>query len=393
MGLVKQLYCDHNATSPLRPAAWDAMAAWMGVPANPSSLHMWGARAADALTAAREQVAHLIGASARELVFTSGATEANNIAMAALRQARPEALLISSPAEHPAVLEVINVSPSHVLVPVDRQGLIDLTALQETLREHPGAVLSVMAANNETGALSDIARIAELAHEYGALLHCDATQAVGKIPVDVEEWGVDLLSLSAHKFGGPVGTGALFVSTAARLQPAQLLRGGGQERGWRPGTVNLPGAVGTAAAAKEVQNLMASEQASAQQCRDDFEGVVRAHGPRTVLFNAADAPRLAGVSSVTIPGRPAQALLLAMPNVAASEGSACSSGAPHPSHVLQAMGLSRDDAAATLRFSFGPANDSGDGDLAARALLRAIDKVDQALANDSSHDTLTEVHA
>lgn len=392
MVLVKQLYCDHNATSPLRPAARDAMAAWMGVPANPSSLHLWGARAADALTASREQVAHLIGASGRELVFTSGATEANNIAMSALRQARPEALLICSLAEHPAVLEVINASPRHVLVPIDRQGLIELTALQEILSAHSGAVVSVMAANNETGALSNMPLIAELAHEHGALLHCDATQAVGKIPVDVEEWGVDLLSLSAHKFGGPVGTGALFVSRAARLEPGHLMRGGGQERGWRPGTVNVPGAVGLAAAAMEVHSLMASEQARAQQCRDDFEGVVRAHGPGAVVFNAADAPRLAGVSSVTIPGRPAQALLLAMPNVAASEGSACSSGAPHPSHVLQAMGLSRDDAAATLRFSFGPANVPGDGALAARALLRAIDKVDQALADDSSHD-LTEVHA
>lgn len=389
---MKPLYCDHSATSPLRPAARDAMAAWMGVPANPSSLHLWGARAADALTTAREQVADLIGASAREVIFTSGATEANNMALAASRQARPEAYLICSRAEHPAVLEVVSAAPRHVLIPVDRQGLIDLPELQEALRTHPGAVLSVMAANNETGALSDMPRIADLAHEHGALLHCDATQAVGKIPVDVQAWGVDLLSLSAHKFGGPVGTGALFVARAARLEPGHLMRGGGQERGWRPGTVNVPGAVGAAAAATQVQSLMASEQEQARRCRDDFEEEVRAHGPDTVVFNAAGTPRLAGVSSVTIPGRPAQALLLAMPTVAASEGSACSSGAPHPSHVLQAMGLSRDDAAATLRFSFGPANDPGDGTLAAQALLRAIDKVDHALAADSSHD-LTEVHA
>lgn len=380
--MLNPLYCDHSATCPLRPAAARSMSQWLGVPANPASQHAWGARAAEALERARGQVASLICASPREMVFTGGATEANNLALAAVKAARPDVVMMCSVVEHPAVLEVVRASPRHDLVPVDEHGVIDLTALRYILSRHPGALLSVMAANNETGAVTDMTAVSAIAREHGAVLHCDATQVVGRMPVDVGTWDVDLLSLSAHKFGGPVGTGMLFVSRFAGLEPPQVIRGGGQERGWRPGTVNVAGAVGTGTAAQEAQELMGTEQKDARDCRDEFESTLLERLPQAWV-NAAGGDRLAGVSSVTLPGRPAEALMLAMPSVAVSEGSACSSGAPHPSHVLTAMGLRRHDAECTLRFSFGPANQSGDGLLAAQALVDAVRRVDTALAGAS----------
>lgn len=377
--MLSPLYCDHSATCPLRPAAALSMSQWWGVPANPASQHAWGVRAAEALDKARGQVASLIGAAPREMVFTGGATEANNLALASARAARPEAVMMCSVVEHPAVLEVVRACPRHELVPVDENGVIDLTMLRRTLARRPGAVLSVMAANNETGAITDMAAVSAIARQHGALLHCDATQAAGRIPVDVDAWDVDLLSLSAHKFGGPVGTGLLFVSRFAGLAPPPMLWGGGQERGWRPGTVDVTGAVGAGTAAQQAQDLMGSEQGLARECRDEFERSVLEQLPQAWV-NAAEGDRLAGVSSLTVPGRPAQALMLAMPTVAVSEGSACSAGAPHPSHVLTAMGVDREDAGCTVRFSFGPANQPGDGLLAARALIHAVDQVDAALA-------------
>lgn len=380
--MMSPLYCDHSATCPVRPAAAQSMSRWLGVPANPASQHAWGARAAEALEHARGQVASLIGASPREMVFTGGATEANNLALASAKASRPDAVMVCSVAEHPAVLEVVRASPRHELVPVDENGMISLPALRQTLSRRPDAVLSVMAANNETGAITDMVAVSAIARDHGAVLHCDATQAVGRIPVDVDAWDVDILSLSAHKFGGPVGTGLLFVSRFAGLAPPSMLWGGGQERGWRPGTVDVTGAVGAGTAAQETQELMGPEQELARECRDDFERTVLEQCPQAWV-NAAGGDRLAGVSSLTVPGRPAQALMLAMPSVAVSEGSACSSGAPHPSHVLTAMGLDREDAGCTLRFSFGPVNRQGDGLLAARALMNAVIQVDAALTGSS----------
>lgn len=379
MQMTDMLYCDHNATRPMRPAAIRSMSEWWTVPANPASQHAWGGRAADALEQARGQVASLIGAAPREVVFTGGATEANTLALSAATMARPGTPVVCSVAEHSSVLEVARTSAVHTLVPVDTDGHIDLTALRHVLDQTSCAVLSVMAVNNETGVVTDMAAVSAIAKEYGVPLHSDATQAVGRIPVDVEAWGVDLLSLSAHKFGGPVGTGLLFVSRYAGLQAVSRLSGGGQERGWRPGTVNVAGAVGTGTAALDAQEHMAAEEELTRSCSDEFEQAVSAQLPEAWV-NGTGRRRLSGVSSVTVPGRPAQALMLAMPTVAVSEGSACSSGAPHPSHVLTGMGLSREDADCTLRFSFGSENKRGDGLLVARALLEAVATVDAHLS-------------
>jgi cysteine desulfurase len=372
------VYCDHNATTPMRASAIEAMTRWLQEPANPSSGHWWGRQAARAVEAAREQVAMLIGAQPREVIFTSGSTEANNIALRAAVNSRPGARLITTVVEHAAVLAVAKAHDGSVLVGVNEDGTVDREALLRALQASPGAVVSVMAANNETGAVNDMPTVGELTRQSDCILHTDATQAVGKIPVNVDKWGVDMLSLSAHKFGGPMGTGALFVRRGARLPVHSVFSGGSQERGWRPGTVNVAGVAALGAAAEGAAAAALTESARIRKIRDMFEDFVLRARPE-VRRNCANNARLPGVSSLTVPGRPADALLAAMPHIAASEGSACSSGSLEPSHVLLAIGHSRSDALSTVRFSFGHTNVLADAHRAAKGLLAAIEAVDSAL--------------
>ncbi|WP_329472456.1 cysteine desulfurase [Streptomyces sp. NBC_01723] len=375
-------YLDYNATAPIRPEALAAVLEAMKSVGNASSMHQPGRQAAHRVDVARRQLADLLGCSPGEIIFTSGATEANNLALrAAFTAGNP---LVTSPVEHPAVLETARAvtaeSPEDlVLLPVGADGLVDLGALDQVFPARRGGVVSLMAANNETGVLTDLRVAAKAAHEAGALVHTDATQIIGRLPMDVAELDVDLLSLSAHKFGGPQGAGALYVRRGSPLPHRPLLVGGGQERGWRAGTLNVAGIIGMGAAADAARRGVGEEAERIAALRDRLESLVTGALPGCRINGRRDQ-RLPGVTSITFPGLPADAVLAAMPEVAASEGSACASGAPTPSHVLLAMGLSRDDADSTIRFSLGYATTNAEIENAAHAVKRAATQVRAALA-------------
>jgi cysteine desulfurase len=284
--------------------------------------------------------------------------------------------MVTTPVEHPAVLETARAvtagNPEDlVLLPVAGDGLVDLDALGQVFATRRGGVVSVMAANNETGVLTDLCVVAKAVREAGALVHTDATQLIGRLPVDVAELDVDLLSLSAHKFGGPQGVGALYVRRGSPLPHRPLLVGGGQERGWRAGTLNVAGIIGMGAAAEATARGIGEEAERVAAMRDRLERLVA---------DALPDCRINGRRDQRLPGVPADAVLAAMPDVAASEGSACASGAPTPSHVLLAMGLSREDADSTIRFSLGYATTNAEIEHAAHAVKRAATQVRAALA-------------
>ncbi|MGW1531095.1 cysteine desulfurase family protein [Streptomyces aureus] len=374
-------YFDYNATAPIRPEALAAVVEAMQSVGNASSMHEPGRQAAHRVDDARRQLADLLGCSPGEIIFTSGATEANNLALRAACSAGN--LLVTSPVEHPAVLETARAVTAEnpedlVLLPVAGDGLVDLEALDQVFATRRGGVVSLMAANNETGVLTDLRVAAKAAREAGALVHTDATQIIGRLPVDVAELDVDLLSLSAHKFGGPQGVGALYVRRGSPLSHRPLLVGGGQERGWRAGTLNVAGIIGMGAAADAARHGLGQDVERIAALRDRLESLVTDALPGCRINGRRDQ-RLPGVTSITLPGVPADAVLAAMPDVAASEGSACASGAPTPSHVLLAMGLSREDADSTIRFSLGYATTNAEIEHAAHAVKRAATQVRAAL--------------
>jgi cysteine desulfurase len=324
-------YLDHNATSPLRPVALDAMVEALQAGGNPSSVHRTGRAARGRLDKARKQVAGLVGALPAEVVFTSGGTEANNMALHG-----HERVLVSA-IEHESVLKAV---PAAQRIPVDRNGVIDLAALERMLADKP-ALVSVMFANNETGVIQPMAEVVRLARAAGALVHCDAVQAAGKVPVDLHGLGVDYLSLSAHKLGGPTGIGALIVRSGAPLTADRL--GGGQESWRRAGTENVAGIVGFGAAAE------ASRGGLAPALRDRLEAGLagKVHG--------AAAPRLPNTSCISMPGVKAetQVMALDLAGVGVSAGSACSSGKVSRSAVLAAMGTDPVEAETAIRISCG----------------------------------------
>lgn len=382
------IYLDYNATAPLRPEALDATVATLRSVGNASSMHHPGRDAATRVDLARRQLATLLSCSAGEIVFTSGATEANNLALRAAYAGG--GALVTTAVEHPAVLEVARAiteaTPGAlVILPVDADGNVDLAKLDDALEEAGAggtALVSAMLANNETGVITDLQPVIKAAHAAGALVHTDATQYVGRLPINLDELDVDLLSLSAHKFGGPQGVGALFVRRGASLPFHPLMIGGGQERGWRAGTLNVAGIAGLGAAAEAAGLEMREEAARIAALRDALEAGLLAQVPGCRI-NGAKAPRLPGVTSVTFPGVPADAVLAAMPEVAASDGSACSSGAPSPSHVLLAMGRSRDEADSTVRFSLGYATTPRDIERGVEAVAAAVAQVRSSMAADT----------
>lgn len=373
------VYLDYNATAPLRPEALEAMLPHLRGVGNASSPHVLGRYASAAVDAGRRGVAGLLGCSPGELIFTSGATEANNIALRAGLALGGG--IVTTAVEHPTVLRTARILTTdaarsmHVLA-VDRNGLLDHDELRCVLSVRQTSLVSVMAANNETGVLADLAEVAEICREFDVLLHADATQRVGRLPVDLAELDVDLLSLSAHKFGGPQGVGALFIRRGAPLPHRPLLHGGGQERGWRAGTLNVAGIVGAGAAASASARSLGTEVERVRVLRDRLESHLlgRIEGAR---LNGHPTLRLPSVTNLSFPGAAADAVLAAMPLVAASDGSACSSGALTPSHVLMAMGRSRAEAECSLRFSLGYATCGADIDQAITAIVDAVARVQQ----------------
>lgn len=357
-------YLDYNATAPLRPEARTALLAALEAPANPSSVHRFGRNARGIADIARGQVAELVQAEARRVVFTSGGTEANNLALRlAIEGGAGVRSLVVAGIEHDSVLRPARHSGLPVYeVAAGPDGVVSLTALAASLgaarADHPGPVLvALMLANNETGAIQPVAEAARLAHANQSLLLCDAVQAAGKIPVDLSQLDADFLTLSAHKLGGPTGVGALV--TRDDWTPAPLLRGGGQEKGMRAGTENLGGIAGFGAAAAAAQQGLYGMK-SVAALRDRLQAGLLAVAPDAPVYGTG--PRLPNTLCIGMPGVPAetQVMALDLAGVAVSAGSACSSGKVTPSHVLTAMGLPEQAAREAIRFSLGWASSPED---------------------------------
>ncbi len=346
---ARTAYLDHNATTVVRPRVLDVVCAQLAKTGNASSVHAAGRDARKVVEHARSQVADLIGVPAQWVTFTSGGTEANNLA---IRSAKDRALLVSA-VEHDSVLAPAKaVNPGCHVLPVDETGVVKLDVLASTLEEcGDGALVSVMYANNETGTIQPIADICRLAHQFGALVHVDAVQAAGKIPVDAAACGIDILTLSAHKMGGPQGVGALIADPAIAL-PARTL-GGGQEFGRRAGTENVAAIAGFGEACDLARNEPADWQAIGA-LRDDLEQRIRAIDPDATAY-ATGADRLPNTSCVSMPGVGSETQIMAfdLDGIAVSAGSACSSGKVTPSHVLLAMGIGEQEASTAIRVSLG----------------------------------------
>jgi cysteine desulfurase len=351
-----RVYLDWNATTPLRPEAKAAMAAAWELSGNPSSVHAEGRRARRLVEEARAAIAEAVGGLARNVVFTSGGTEANALALTpGLRRAPGPAVeqLLVSAVEHASVLAGGRFSADAInTVGVTRSGVLDLDRLRATLAAEPPALVSVMLANNETGALQPVAEAAELVHALGGVLHVDAIQALGKIPVDIKALGADLVTVSAHKIGGPKGAGAVILADGVSgLEP--LLRGGGQELSRRAGTENVAGIAGFAAAVKATMAAFGEDTSRLEGLRDRLERGLR-QSPGMIVFSD-DVKRLPNTTLFTTPGLKAETAVIGfdLAGIAVSSGSACSSGKVQPSHVLEAMGFGADLAQGAVRLSLG----------------------------------------
>ena len=338
------VYLDHNATAPVRPEAADAVARALSMVGNPSSVHGFGRAARRLVDDAREGIAGLAGAASEDVVFTGGGSEANNLALAGCDRRR----ILVSAVEHDSVL---NADAAVETVPVDADGIIDLNALDSRLALANGpALVSVMLANNETGTIQPVASVVEVTRRHDALVHCDAVQAAGKMPLSFSDLGVDMLTLSAHKMGGPQGMGALIVGPGVALKA--LVRGGGQERGRRAGTESVPLIAGFGAAALAVGGD--EEFRRLARLRDGLEERMARLAPAPQLLGRGTS-RLPNTSCIAMPGvaSETQVMALDLAGIAVSAGSACSSGKVRPSHVLRAMGLGETEAGSAIRVSLG----------------------------------------
>ena len=347
------VYLDYNATAPLRPEVSAAMTAAFDLCGNASSIHRFGRLARRAVEDARETIASAVDAAAADIVFAGGGTEANNLALRGSE--RP---VFISAIEHDSVR---GARDDAGLIRIDRDGVVDLNHLEELLSAADApALVSVMLANNETGVVQPIEQVVALARRFDALVHCDAVQALGKIALSFAALDVDMLSLSAHKLGGPQGVGALIIRDGVDVAP--LLRGGGQERSRRAGTENVAGVSGFGVAAALAAQAVEASPALAS-LRDHMEARVRAAAPDAIIYGEA-APRLPNTSCIGLPGvtNEVQVMTLDLAGVAVSAGSACSSGKLTPSHVLQAMGTDDEAAASAIRVSLGWKTSASDCD-------------------------------
>jgi cysteine desulfurase len=363
--MAHRVYLDWNATTPLRPQARQAMTVALELCGNPSSVHAEGRQARRLVEEARATIAAALGTTPRNVVFTSGGTEANALALRpGLRCGAlgPAQRLVISAIEHASVLAGGGFPSERIqTAPVTASGLIDLPRLRELLERGPPALVSLMLANNETGAVQPVAEAAEIAHGAGSLLHVDAIQAFGKIPCNINDLKADLLTLSAHKIGGPKGAGALVLAEGVSgLEP--LLRGGGQELSRRAGTENVAGIAGFGAAAKAALDGLEDEAIRLEGLRDRLEsGLKQTSG--AIVFSEA-APRLPNTTLFTVPGLRAETAVIGfdLAGIAVSSGSACSSGKVQPSHVLQAMGFGSEIAQGAVRLSLGWSTQEADVD-------------------------------
>jgi cysteine desulfurase len=362
-----RIYLDHNATTPVEPVVFDAMLPYFSADfGNAASIHTPGQRARAAVETAREQVAALLGARPQEIVFTSGGTESDNHAIFGIVRNAPGATkhIITTQIEHEAVLNACQALEKEggtaagdrkaievTYLPVDANGLVDPESLRDAIRPQT-ALITVMHANNELGTVQPVEEFARIAAQNDIFFHTDAVQSAAKIPLDVNALGVDLLAISGHKFYAPKGIGAIYIRGGTRLR--QLLYGGRHQRGFRPGTENVPGIVGLGKAAELARKSLAEDAQRVSALRDELERELLARVPHA-RANAAGAPRTPNTTNITFEGIEGEALVIALDlkGLACSTGAACSSGAVEPSHVLTAIGLSPEEARASIRFSLG----------------------------------------
>ena len=346
------IYLDNNATTRIDDAVLKAMLPYFTeVYANATSSHLFGLTVNEAIEDAREQVASLIGASAKEITFTSGATEAINLAIKGLAGQKKKHI-VTVATEHKAVLDTCAFMKKQgfdvTYLPVNPDGIIDIDLLQNTLTEDT-LLVCVMFVNNESGVIQPISLIANLAHAKGALFMTDATQAVGKVNIDVKALEIDLLALSAHKFYGPKGVGALYVSAQAKIKLSEQLHGGGHERKMRSGTLNVPGIIGLGKACELADFRLQEDAARITKLRNLLEtALLKVDGS---FVNGSTRHRLYTTTNICFPGIQSEQLILALQNIAVSNGSACSAATTEPSYVLKAMGLGNADALSSIRFS------------------------------------------
>jgi cysteine desulfurase len=370
------VYLDHHATTPLDPRVLAAMMPYLtGKFGNAASRgHNFGWEAEQAVEQSRRQIASLIGASPREIVFTSGATESNNLAMKGVIEAYAGQgdHIVTCAIEHKAVLDVCGRLERRgarvTRLPVDRHGLVDPGAVEAAIEERT-VLVSIMYANNEVGTLQPVGEIGRICRERGVPFHSDAAQAVGKVPVNVDAGSIDLLSIAAHKIYGPKGVGALYVRR--RINLTAQMDGGGHERGMRSGTLNVPGIVGLGEACAICQREMAEESARLSRLRDRLRAKLEA-GIESVSINGSLEHRLPHNLNMSFADVEAEALMMGMSGVAVSSGSACTSAVMEPSYVLRAMGVPDDAARTALRFGLGRFNTEEDVDYAAACAIEAV---------------------
>ena len=387
------VYLDHAATAPMLPEAIAAMTEELAHLGNPSSLHNAGRRARRVVEESREQIAEAFGARPSELIFTSGGTEADNLALKGLFWARRDAdparrRILVNPAEHHAVLDSAQWLASHegaeiCLLPINGAGLLSAVALRAAIEAGPGpgtvALISVMWANNEVGTIQPVAELAAVAAEYGIPFHTDAVQAAAQVPVHFSASGADALTITGHKLGGPVGAGALLL--ARGVQPVPVLHGGGQESDIRSGTLDAPAIRAFAAAAQVVAKSRDEEAVRLAALRDDLVGRVRAAVPDAILNGPPPGPeRLPGNAHFSFPGCEGDALLMLLDakEIACSTGSACTAGVARPSHVLLAMGADEARARGSLRFSFGSTSTQADSEAVGAVIGEVVERARRA---------------
>jgi cysteine desulfurase len=380
-GRAMRVYFDHNATTPVDVSAAETMMRVLREEyGNASSVHRLGQQAKSVMDEARTAVCTLIGAEPSELVFTSGGTEADNFALRGAAEAlEPTGRkhLIASAIEHEAVLVTLKALARRgwrtTLLPVGETGIVSVEALEDALTDDT-AIVSVMHANNELGTIQPVAELAALARSRGALFHTDAVQSVAKVPVDARALGADLLSLSAHKFNGPKGAGALWIKRGTRIAP--ILTGGKHERSRRAGTENVPAIAGMGAAATAARAKLGSESVRVAALRDRLEREILERVPGTIV-NGAREPRVPNTTNISFERIEAESLLIALDleGIAVSTGAACSSGTLEPSHVLRAMGLPTHRAQNSIRFSLGAGNTDAEIDYLLEKLPRSVEKL------------------